>query len=66
MWYLKEYRIGTYTTLLTSGRLNVYLADVDKQAQERIEKARRTNETVTRYHRAAKGGKRIGMDTENE
>lgn len=29
--YLKEYRIGIYTTLLTSGRLNVYLADIDKQ-----------------------------------
>ena len=36
--YLKEYHRNTYTTLLTSGRLNTYLADIDKQAQERIER----------------------------
>ena len=36
--YLKEYRRGTYTNLLTSGRLNTYLADIDKQAQERFER----------------------------
>ena len=28
----------TYTNLLTSGRLNAYLADIDKQAQERFER----------------------------
>ncbi len=38
LWYLKEYRKGTYTTLLTSGRLNTYLADIDTQAQERMER----------------------------
>ena len=27
----------TYTNLLTSGRLNAYLADIDRQAQERFE-----------------------------
>lgn len=31
--YLKEYHRNTYTTLLISGRLNTYLADIDKQAQ---------------------------------
>ena len=36
--YLKEHRRNTYTTLLTSGRLNTYLADIDKQAQERVER----------------------------
>ena len=35
--YLKEYRRGTYINLLTSGRLNAYLAEIDKQAQERME-----------------------------
>lgn len=35
--YLKEYRKATYTTLLTSGKLNSYLADIDGQAQERFE-----------------------------
>ena len=36
--YLKQYRIVTYTNLLTSGRLNTYLADIDRQAQERFER----------------------------
>ena len=36
--YLKEYRRATYITLLTSGRLNNYLADIDRQAQERMER----------------------------
>ena len=36
--YLKEYRRAIYITLLTSGRLNDYLADIDKQAQERMER----------------------------
>ena len=36
--YLKQYRKVTYTNLLTSGRLNTYLADIDKQAQERFER----------------------------
>ena len=36
--YLKEYRRATYITLLTSGRLNTYLVDIDKQAQERMER----------------------------
>ena len=33
--YLKQYRRVTYTNLLTSGKLNAYLADIDRQAQER-------------------------------
>ena len=36
--YLKHYRKVTYTNLLSSGRLNTYLADIDKQAQERFER----------------------------
>ena len=36
--YLKEYRRSTYITLLSSGRLNAYLADIDRQAQERMER----------------------------
>ena len=35
---LKQYRKVTYTNLLTSGRLNAYLADIDRQAQERFER----------------------------
>ena len=36
--YLKKHRRITYTNLLTSGRLNNYLADIDRQAQERMER----------------------------
>ena len=36
--YLKQYRKVTYTNLLTSGRLNTYLADIDRQAQEHFER----------------------------
>ncbi len=36
--YLKEHRKATYTTLLTSGRLNTYLADINEQALERFER----------------------------
>ena len=36
--YLKEYRKVTYTNLLTSGRLNTYLADIDRQARERFKR----------------------------
>lgn len=34
--YLKEFRKATYTTLLTSGKLNSYLADIDGQAEEML------------------------------
>jgi hypothetical protein len=36
--YLKQYYKVTYTNLLTSGRLNTYLADINRQAQERFER----------------------------
>ena len=36
--YLKKYRKVTYINLLTSGRLNAYLADIDRQAQERFKR----------------------------
>ena len=36
--YLKEYRRGTYINFLTGGRLNAYLAEIDKQAQERFDR----------------------------
>ena len=32
--YLKEHRRTTYATLLTNGKLNSYLADIDCQAEE--------------------------------
>lgn len=35
--YLKEHRKTAYNIMLTEGKLNSYLADIDKQAQERLE-----------------------------
>ena len=36
--YLKEYRRSVYLNLLTSGKLNDYLADIEEQAQKRFER----------------------------
>ena len=36
--YLKEYRRGVYLNMLTSGRLNDYLADIEEQAQKHFER----------------------------
>ncbi len=36
--YLKEHRKVLYTDLLASGKLNSYLADIDLQASERLER----------------------------
>ena len=36
--YLKQNRKVLYMNLLTSGQLNAYLANIDKQAQERFER----------------------------
>ena len=35
--YLNEHRKAIYTTMLMEGKLNSYLADIDRQAQERLE-----------------------------
>lgn len=36
--YIKEYKRAFYTKLLTSCKLNSYLADIDLQASERLER----------------------------
>ena len=36
--YLKQHHKVTYTNLLTSGKLNACLANIDRQAQERFER----------------------------
>ena len=35
--YLKRHKRGTYTTLLTEGRLNVHLHEIDAQANAMVE-----------------------------
>ena len=46
--YIRQHRKVFYTNLLTSGRLNAYLADIDRQAQERFE-------TLTEQMKQAQG-----------
>ena len=54
--YLKEHRRATYATLLTSGKLNSYLADIDRQAAvmfSRLVKQMAEAEGVTEKLKAA-------------
>lgn len=54
--YLKEHRRATYATLLTSGKLNSYLVDIDRQAEElfsRLVKQMAEAEGVTETLKAA-------------
>ena len=60
--YLKQYHKVTYTNLLTSGRLNTYLADIDRQAQERFERLIEGMKRAQGKNRAAKERKRLRMD----
>ena len=58
--YLKQYRRVTYTNLFTSGKLNAYLDDIDRQAQERFERLIESMKQAQGI--TAKGGKRLRMD----
>lgn len=54
--YLKEHRQAAYATLLTSGKLNSYLADIDRQSEEmfsRLVKQMAEAEGVTEKLKAA-------------
>ena len=48
--YIRQHRKVLYSTLLTSGKINTYLADVEEQAQEffdRLMKKRAKREGIT-------------------
>lgn len=54
--YLKDHRRATYATLFTNGKLNSYLADIDRQAEAmflRLEKQMAEMEGVTEALKAA-------------
>ena len=58
--YIREHRIALYTELLTSGRLNAYLADLNKEAEamlSRLVKEIAENEGVTEKLKAEDGMK---------
>ena len=53
--YLQEHKWAVYTTLLTSGKLNCYLADIDEQATDmmfRLSKQMADKEGVTEQLKA--------------
>ena len=53
--YLKDHHRASYATLLTSGKLNGYLADIDRQAEElfsRLVKQMAETEGVTEQLKA--------------
>lgn len=53
--YLKENKRATYATLLTSGKLNSYLADIDEQAENmflRVVKQMADREGITEQMKA--------------
>ncbi len=62
--YLKEHRRATYAALLTSGKLNSYLADIDRQAEKmfsRLVKQMAEVEGVTETLKAANQMEWVGM-----
>lgn len=53
--YLKEHKRTIYATLLTKGKLNTYLADIDRQAEEmfsRLVKQMAEREDITEQMKA--------------
>ena len=61
--YLKEHHRATYATLLTGGKLNGYLADIDRQAEEmfsRLVKQMAETEGVTEQLKAGKQMEWVG------
>ena len=62
--YLQEHKRATDTTLLTSGKLNSYLADIDEQAEEmffRLVEQMAEREGVTEQLKAENQMKWIGL-----
>ena len=62
--YLKQHRRVTYTNLLTSGKLNEHLAEIDRTARQRVEQtvtAMAQAEGVTEELKAADPMKWVGL-----
>ena len=62
--YIKQHRKVLYTDLLTSGKLNSYLTDIDKQAEEmffRLVKQMAEREGVTEKLKAENQMKWVGF-----
>ncbi len=62
--YIKQHRKVLYTNLLTSGKLNSYLTDIDKQAEDmffRLVKQMAEREGVTEKLKAENQMKWVGL-----
>ena len=62
--YIRQYKRILYTNLLTSGKLNSYLADIDEQAEDmflRLVKQMAEREGVTEQMKAADMMKWVGL-----
>lgn len=62
--YLKEYKRAVYIALLTSDKLNSYLADIDQQAQDmflRLMKQMAEREGITEKLKAENQMKWVGL-----
>ena len=64
--YLKEHRRASYATLLTSGKLNGYLADIDRQAEEMFPRLGKRTRRKGRRNGSAQSGKPNAVGTEDE
>ena len=62
--YLKEHRRVRYANLLTSGKMNAYLADIDRQAEElflRLAKQMADAEGITETLKASDQMEWVGL-----
>ena len=63
LWHIREYKKVFYTNLLTSGKLQSYLADVEEQAQnlfDRLMKQRAEYEGITEELKASNAMEWVG------
>ena len=58
--YLKEYRRATYVALLTGGKLNGYLADIDRKVEEMFSRLVKELSEKDRITEKLKAGNQMG------
>ena len=64
--YLKEHRRATYAVLFTGGKLNSYLADIDRQAEEMFLRLVKPDGRGRRCYRATQGRQPNGVGRQDE
>ena len=64
--FMKKHRRGTYTTLLTEGRLNEHLHSIDIQAHELLDGIIYSPRPRTRHRRSSEDPQRTWVDCRDE